>query len=105
MVWSLAKERLIPARFAKTNFRGVPVWAVLFSMAGSLLALLSSVIAASTVYLVLVAVSGLATLVVWFSVCVCATSGSGANGRGMDTAPTSSAIARPVFLYCRGWPS
>ena len=47
MVWSLAKERLIPARFAKTNFRGVPVWAVLFSMAG------------------------LATLVVWFSVCVC----------------------------------
>lgn len=71
MVWSLAKERLIPERFAKTNFRGVPVWAVLFSMAGSLLALLSSVIAASTVYLVLVAVSGLATLVVWFSVCVC----------------------------------
>lgn len=71
MVWSLAKERLIPARFAKTNFHGVPVWAVLFSMAGSLLALLSSVVAASTVYLVLVAVSGLATLVVWFSVCVC----------------------------------
>ncbi|KFI92507.1 amino acid permease [Bifidobacterium saguini DSM 23967] len=71
MVWSLAKERLIPARFAKTNFHGVPVWAVLFSMIGSLLALLSSVIAASTVYLVLVAVSGLATLVVWFSVCVC----------------------------------
>ncbi|MCH9276022.1 amino acid permease [Bifidobacterium amazonense] len=71
MVWSLAKERLIPARFAKTNFHGVPVWAVLFSMVGSLLALLSSVIAASTVYLVLVAVSGLATLVVWFSVCVC----------------------------------
>lgn len=49
MVWSLAKERLIPARFAKTNFRGVPVWAVLFSMAGSLLTLLSSVLAASTV--------------------------------------------------------
>lgn len=71
MVWSLAKERLISARFARTNFHGVPVWAVLFSMAGSLLALLSSVVAASTVYLVLVAVSGLATLVVWFSVCVC----------------------------------
>ena len=50
-------------------FSGTEV--VLFSMAGSLLALLSSVIAASTVYLVLVAVSGLATLVVWFSVCVC----------------------------------
>ncbi len=43
----------------------------MFSMAGSLLALLSSVVAASTVYLALVAVSGLATLVVWASVSVC----------------------------------
>ena len=40
-------------------------------MAGSLLALLSSVVAASTGYLALVAVSGLATLVVWASVSVC----------------------------------
>lgn len=71
MVWSLAKERLIPARFAKTNFRGVPVWAVLFSMAGSLLALLSSVIAASTVYLVLVALSGLSAVVVWIAIAYC----------------------------------
>lgn len=71
MVWSLAKERLIPERFAKTNFRGVPVWAVLFSMAGSLLALLSSVIAASTVYLVLVALSGLSAVVVWIAIAYC----------------------------------
>ena len=71
MVWSLAKEHMIPSALAKTNFHGVPVFAVLFSMAGSLLALLSSVVAASTVYLALVAVSGLATLVVWASVSVC----------------------------------
>ena len=71
MVWSLAKERLIPERFARTNFRGVPVWAVLFSMAGSLLALLSSVIAASTVYLVLVALSGLSAVVVWIAIAYC----------------------------------
>ncbi|TPF97506.1 amino acid transporter [Bifidobacterium sp. UTCIF-39] len=71
MVWSLAKERMIPVGLAKTNFRGVPVFAVMFSMAGSLLALLSSVVAASTVYLALVAVSGLATIVVWASVAVC----------------------------------
>lgn len=71
MVWSLAKEDMIPKVLGKTNFHGVPVFAVLFSMAGSLLALLSSVVAASTVYLVLVAVSGLATLVVWLSVAVC----------------------------------
>lgn len=62
---------MIPRVLGKTNFHGVPVFAVLFSMAGSLLALLSSVVAASTVYLALVAVSGLATLVVWASVSVC----------------------------------
>ena len=61
MVWSLAQEGMIPRKLAKTNFHGVPVFAVMFSMAGSLLALLSSVVAASTVYLALVAVSGLAT--------------------------------------------
>lgn len=71
MVWSLARERMIPRALARTNFHGVPVYAVLFSMAGSLLALLSSVVAASTVYLALVAVSGLATLIVWMSVAVC----------------------------------
>ncbi|MBW3083238.1 amino acid permease [Bifidobacterium phasiani] len=71
MVWSLARERIIPPVLGRTNFHGVPVWAVLASMAGSLLALLSSVVAASTVYLALVSMSGLATLVVWLSVVVC----------------------------------
>lgn len=71
MVWSLAREGMIPRVLGRTNFHGVPVFAVMFSMAGSLLALLSSVVAASTVYLALVAVSGLATLVVWASVSVC----------------------------------
>ena len=71
MVWSLAQERMIPHVLAKTSFHGVPVLAVACSMAGSLLALLSSVVAASTVYLALVAVSGLSTLVVWMSVAVC----------------------------------
>ena len=39
MVWSLAQEGMIPRVLAKTNFHGVPVCAVMFSMAGSLLAL------------------------------------------------------------------
>lgn len=62
MVWSLAREGTLPRGLAKTNFHGVPVWAVLISIAGSLLALLSSVYAASTVYLALVSISGLATI-------------------------------------------
>lgn len=60
MLWSLANEDMIPHNIAKTNSRGVPMTALRLSMIGGLLALLSSVVAASTVYLVLVSVSGLA---------------------------------------------
>ena len=71
MVWSLAKEDMISPRLAQTNTRGVPVFAVIISMVGSMVCLLSSVYAADSVYLVLVAVSGLATLVVWAAIVVC----------------------------------
>ncbi|MFD0704697.1 amino acid permease [Alloscardovia venturai] len=71
MVWSLAKEDMISSRLAHTNKYGVPVAAVLVSMAGSLLTLLTSVYAADTVYLALVAVSGLSTLVVWVIIVIC----------------------------------
>ena len=97
MVWSLAQEGMIPRVLAKTNFHGVPVCAVMFSMAGSLLALLSSVVAASTVYLALVAVSGLATL-------VCgrrfpsATCDSATNGSRRDIRLASSSTARLATL-------
>ena len=88
MLWSLANEDMIPHNIAKTNSRGVPMtalrlsmilpgWAgrssvyvpmtaLRLSMIGGLLALLSSVVAASTVYLVLVSVSGLAVVIVCF---------------------------------------
>lgn len=71
MVWSLGNERVIPVWFAKTNRRGVPMLALLASIAGGLLALLSSVVAASTVYLVLVAISGLPAVVVWIAIAYC----------------------------------
>ena len=71
MVWSLAKEDMISPRLAQTNTRGVPCFAVIISMVGSMVCLLSSVYAADSVYLVLVAVSGLATLVVWAAIVVC----------------------------------
>ena len=51
--------------------RGVPMLALCAAMAGGLLALLSSVIAASTVYLVLVALSGLSAVVVWIAIAYC----------------------------------
>ena len=71
MVWSMGNEGMIPRWFAKTNRRGVPMLALCAAMAGGLLALLSSVIAASTVYLVLVALSGLSAVVVWIAIAYC----------------------------------
>ena len=71
MVWSMGNEGMIPRWLAKTNRRGVPMLALCAAMAGGLLALLSSVIAASTVYLVLVALSGLSAVVVWIAIAYC----------------------------------
>ena len=71
MLWSLANEDMIPHNIAKTNSRGVPMTALCLSMIGGLLALLSSVVAASTVYLVLVSVSGLAVVIVWMAIAIC----------------------------------
>ncbi len=71
MMWSLAKENVINRKIAATNRRGVPMRALCLSMAGGLLALLSSVSAASSVYLVLVSISGLSGIIVWISIAVC----------------------------------
>ena len=71
MLWSLANEGMIPARIARTNKAGVPFLAMCICMIGGLFALLSSFIAADTVYLVLVSVSGLAVVLVWVSIAAC----------------------------------
>ncbi|WP_347548284.1 S-methylmethionine permease [Pseudalkalibacillus hwajinpoensis] len=69
MLWSLADKRTISPFFSRLNKQGVPLNAVMFSMLGGVLALLSSVIAPDTVYVVLVSISGLAVVVVWMSIC------------------------------------
>lgn len=71
MLWSLANEGVIPARVARTNKADVPFLAMCICMIGGLFALLSSFIAADTVYLVLVSVSGLAVVLVWVSIAAC----------------------------------
>lgn len=50
---------------------GTPVLAVIFSMLGGILSLLSSVYAAGTIYLVLVSISGLAVVIVWMAIAIC----------------------------------
>lgn len=68
MLWSLSNEGTIPAVFKKTNKNGIPVLALISSMLGGIFALVSSKIAADTVYLVLVSISGLAVVFVWMAI-------------------------------------
>lgn len=71
MLWSLANEGVIPARVASVNEAGVPFLAMCICMLGGLFSLLSSFIAADTVYMVLVSISGLAVVLVWVSIAAC----------------------------------
>ncbi|MBZ5749582.1 S-methylmethionine permease [Metabacillus rhizolycopersici] len=68
MLWSLANQNAISPIFGKMNKNGVPINGVIFSMVGGALALLSSIVAPNTVYIVLVSISGLAVVVVWMSI-------------------------------------
>lgn len=68
MLWSLADKGTIPRSLARITPRGVPLNALILSMAGGALALLSSIVAPGTVYIALVSISGLAVVVVWMSI-------------------------------------
>ncbi|PKD99711.1 amino acid permease [Macrococcoides caseolyticum] len=70
MLWSLSEQDNVLPIARKLNKNGMPVNATIISLAGALLSLLSSVIAPTTVYLVLVSVAGFAVVVVWMSICV-----------------------------------
>lgn len=68
MLWSLSNEGTIPKAFKKTGKNGVPTLALVVSMLGGIFALISSKVAPSTVYLVLVSISGLAVVFVWMAI-------------------------------------
>ncbi|MBT2713723.1 amino acid permease [Pseudomonas sp. ISL-88] len=68
MLWSLANENMISSRFKKITPKGIPLNALIASMAVSSLSLISSIVAPGTVYVVLVAIAGFAGVVVWMSI-------------------------------------
>lgn len=68
MIWSLAEDGMLPAGLAKQNKRGLPVAALVFSMAGGWLTLGTSVFAAETVFVFLTALCGFSVVVVWMSI-------------------------------------
>lgn len=68
MLWSLANEGMLSKSVVKINKHGVPMRALLLSMAGAVLSLFSSIYAADTVYLALVSIAGFAVVVVWLAI-------------------------------------
>ncbi|MHC6591673.1 amino acid permease [Arthrobacter sp. C152] len=68
MLYSLADEGHAPAALKKVTRRGIPLTALAVSMVGGVASLISSVVAAETVYLVLVSVAGFAVVGVWMSI-------------------------------------
>jgi arginine/ornithine permease len=68
LLWSLAHSGMAPKVFGKLSARGVPMAALLLTMAFSLLSLLTSVYAADTVYVGLSSISGIAVTIAWMSI-------------------------------------
>nr|WP_245907300.1 amino acid permease [Leucobacter massiliensis] len=68
MLFSLADEGHAPRIFTRLTKRGIPLIALSVSIVGGLAALISSIIAPETVYLVLVSVAGFAVVAVWMSI-------------------------------------
>ncbi|TYR79549.1 amino acid permease [Priestia megaterium] len=69
MLWALSKSGMGPASLGKLSSKGVPLNALLVTVAISGCSLLTSVVAAETVYVWFISISGMVTIVVWMSIC------------------------------------
>ncbi|MGF9858560.1 amino acid permease [Priestia endophytica] len=69
MMWSLSKNGMAPNRLKKLSKKGVPINALLVTICIAGSSLITSVVAAETVYLWLISISGMVTIVVWMSIC------------------------------------
>jgi lysine-specific permease len=71
MLYAMAKEGMAPKVFAKINKRGVPINAVLLTTLIASACFLTGIFAESTVYVWLVAASGLAGFIAWVGIAIC----------------------------------
>ncbi|WP_375739211.1 amino acid permease [Pseudomonas boanensis] len=65
ILWAMSKSGMAPRGLAKLSSRGVPLYALAITLCFALLSLLTSFIAAETLYMILTAISGLAGTVTW----------------------------------------
>lgn len=70
-LWSLAKHNQAPKILAKTNQNKVPVYSLIISIAFAAFAIVSSFIAASTVYLFLISLLGSIDILIYGTDCIC----------------------------------
>jgi amino acid permease len=68
MLWSMSNKGMIHPVFGKLSKRGVPLNALIISMAVGCLSLLSGIYAEDTVYLWLLSIAGFGAVVVWASI-------------------------------------
>lgn len=68
LLWSMAHESMAPKRFGKLTTRKVPFTSLVFTMVFSLLSLLTSFIAADTVFVLLMAIAGISVTISWIGI-------------------------------------
>lgn len=68
MLWSLSRENMASPFLGKLTKKGVPLNALIVSLAVACLSLLTSIFAEDTIYLWLLSISGLAGMVIWLSI-------------------------------------
>jgi arginine/ornithine permease len=68
MLYAMSKEKMASPKLTKLSKRGVPLNALFITMAIAFLSLLSSVVAANTVFVWLISVAGLGAQVGWISI-------------------------------------
>ncbi|MBP1888745.1 lysine-specific permease [Clostridium moniliforme] len=71
MLYAMAKDKMAPKIFAKLNKRGVPVNAIILTTVVASACFLTGVYAEDTVYVWLVAASGLAGFIAWLGIAFC----------------------------------
>jgi arginine/ornithine permease len=68
LLWAMSREGMAPKRFGKLSKRKVPFAALVFTMIFSLLSLLTSVLAADTVFVLLMSVAGISVTISWIGI-------------------------------------
>jgi arginine/ornithine permease len=68
IMFSLSETGMAPKVFGKLNKRGVPIYSLLVTLGFALLSLLTSVVAEDTLFVVLLAVSGIGGTLTWLAI-------------------------------------